>query len=277
MAARELLCNPPGEAASPDAQRQWRDDVDHLLNLAQTSPCSAGGGSASRQRRRQGGASGFVHSPSMRSARTEDLRAELNRRRAGEDARVSIERARGRRLSIEGRDLDAEFAAVVPAPQGPVQAPVSGVGCAALADHLRAVAWPSKFRPHLPEKYDGSSNPSEFLQVYITAITAAGGNDAIMANYFHVALTGPARTWLMNLTPGSIRSWGELCVQFTANFASAYQHHGVEAREAATRRNPPGLHLPLHQGTWNDSAYLQRVYYHGFPTRGPVMRRCWRS
>jgi hypothetical protein len=123
----------------------------------------------------------------MRSARTEDLRAELNRRHAGEDAHVSIERARGRRLNIEGRDLDAELAAVAPTPQGPVQAPVSGVGCAALADHLRAVAWPSKFWPHLPEKYDGSTNPSEFLQVYITAITAAGGNDAVMASYFHVA------------------------------------------------------------------------------------------
>jgi hypothetical protein len=90
VAARELLCNLPGEAASPDAQRQWRDDVDRLLNLAQVSPGSAGG-SASRQRHRQGGASGSVHSPSVRSARTEDLRAELNRRRAGEDARISIE------------------------------------------------------------------------------------------------------------------------------------------------------------------------------------------
>jgi hypothetical protein len=85
------------------------------------------------------------------------------------------------------------------------------------------VAWLSKFRLHLPEKYDGSTNLSEFLQVYITAITAAGGNEAVMASYFHVALTGPARTWLMNLTPGSIQSWGELYVQFTMNFASAYQ------------------------------------------------------
>jgi hypothetical protein len=193
MAARELLRNPPGEAASPDAQRQWRDDVDRLLNLAQASPCSAGG-SVSRQRCRQGGTSGSVHSPSVRSARTKDLRAELNRRRAGEDARVSIEWARVRRLNIEGHDLDAELAEVAPSPPGPVQASMSGMGCAALADHLRAVAWPSKFRPHLPEKYDGSTNPSEFLQVYITAITAAGGNGAVMASYFHVALTGPART-----------------------------------------------------------------------------------
>jgi hypothetical protein len=44
MAGRELLRNPPSEAASPDAQRQWRDDVDRLLNLAQASPCSGGGG-----------------------------------------------------------------------------------------------------------------------------------------------------------------------------------------------------------------------------------------
>jgi len=68
------------------------------------------------------------------------------------------------------------------------------------------VAWPSKFRPHLPEKYDGTTNPLEFLQVYVNAITAASGNDAIMARYFHVALPGPARTWLMNLTSGSIQT-----------------------------------------------------------------------
>jgi hypothetical protein len=89
LAARELLHNPPDAAASPDALRQWRDDVDHLLNLAQVTPGSAGG-SVSRQRRRQDGASGSVHSSSVRSAQTKDLRAEVNRRRAGEDARITI-------------------------------------------------------------------------------------------------------------------------------------------------------------------------------------------
>ena len=37
-AARELLRNPPAAAASPDALRQWWDDVDRLLYLAQASP-----------------------------------------------------------------------------------------------------------------------------------------------------------------------------------------------------------------------------------------------
>jgi hypothetical protein len=59
-----------------------------------------------------------------------------------------------------------------------------------------------------------------------------------MASYFHVALTGPARTWLMNLTPGSVYSWEELCARFTANFASAYQQHGVEAHLHAVRQEP---------------------------------------
>jgi hypothetical protein len=113
-----------------------------------------------------------------------------------------------------------------------------GVGCVALADHLRAATWPPKSRPHLSEKYDGTTNPLEFLQFYVTAITAAGGNTAVMASYFHVALTGPARTWLMNLTPGSVYSWEELYARFTVNFASAYQQHGVEAHLHAVRQEP---------------------------------------
>jgi hypothetical protein len=69
--------------------------------------------------------------------------------------------------------------------------PLAGVGCADLADHLRATSWPSKFWPHLPEKYDGS-----------------------------------------------IYSWEELCARFIANFASAYQQHGVEAHLHAVRQEP---------------------------------------
>jgi hypothetical protein len=174
--------------------------------------------------------------------KSNDLRAELNRRRAVEDARVSLERARERRQNVEGRNLNYDFAAVAPQTSTGTRVqmgvPLAGVGCAALADHLRAATWPSKFRPHLPEKYDGTTNPSEFLQVYVTAITAADGDTTVMATYFHVALSGLARTWLMNLSPGSIYSWEELYARFTTNFASAYQQHGVEAHLHAVRQEP---------------------------------------
>jgi hypothetical protein len=186
--------------------KQWCDDVDRLLNMAHSSSTRP----RPRSSRRQHEVSASVRSPSARAAPTEDLRAELNRRRAGKDAHISLERACEHRQNVEGRNLDYDFTTV--APQTPVgtrfqaSAPLAGVGCAALADHLRAATWPSKFQPHLPEKYDGTSNPSEFLQIYVTTITTAGGDTTVMAIYFHVALSGPARTWLMNLTPGSIYS-----------------------------------------------------------------------
>jgi hypothetical protein len=229
---------PPSSTASLGAMKQWRDDVDRLLGMAHSTSSR----SRPRSSRCQREATASVRSPSVRGAQTDDLRAELNRRRTGEDARVSLERARERRQNIEGRNLNRDFAAE--APQTPVGArcetgvPLAGVGCAALADHLRAASWPPKFRPHLTEKYDKTSNPSEFLQVYVTAITAAGGNTTMMATYFHVALFGPAQTLLMNLTPGSVYSWEELCVWFVVNFASAYQQHGVEAHLHAVRQEP---------------------------------------
>jgi hypothetical protein len=205
--------------------KQWWDDVDRLLGMEHSTSTK----SKTRSSWHQHEASASVRSPSVRGTQTNDLRAELNGRRVAEDARVSLERARERRQNIDGRDLDQDFATV--APQTPMGTrsqtgvPLAGVGCAALADHLRAASWPPKFRPHLPEKYDGKTNPSEFLQVYVTAITTAGGNTALMATYFHVALSGPAWTWLMNITLESVYSWEELCAWFVANFSSAYQQH----------------------------------------------------
>jgi hypothetical protein len=166
--------------------RQWRDDVDHLLGVAHSGSVRP----RPRSSRRQYEASASVRSPSVRAAPTEDLRVELNRRRAVEDVQVpperpedlrdelnrrrarkdaciSLERACERRGSLEGHNLEQDFAAV--APQAPGDArfqtsiPLAGVGCAALANHPRAAMWPPKFRPHLPEMYDDTTNSSEFL------------------------------------------------------------------------------------------------------------------
>jgi hypothetical protein len=162
-AARELVRHPPSSTASPGAMKQWRDDIDRLLGMAHSTSTR----SRTRSSRRQYEASASLRSPSVRGAQTNDLRAELDRRRAGEDVWVSLERARERRQNIGGRNLDQDFAAV--APQTPMGTrsqtgvPLAGVGCAALADHLRATSWPPKFRTHLPKKYDGTLNPSEFL------------------------------------------------------------------------------------------------------------------
>jgi hypothetical protein len=80
----------------------------------------------------------------------------------------------------------------------------------------------------LPEKYDGSVNPTEFLQIYSTTILAVGGNEAVMTNYFLVALTGTARSWLMNLPKGPSPP-GESCV------ASSWPTSRVPTLTPATR------------------------------------------
>jgi hypothetical protein len=160
FAARELLRHPPSSMASLGAMKQWRDDVDRLLGMAHSGSARP----RPRSFRRQHEASALVRSPSVKAtptedlraelnrkrvgedalislARPDDLRAELNRRRAGEDTRVSLERARERRLNFEGRNLDQDFALLAPqTPRGArihTGVPLVGMGCAVLADHFR--------------------------------------------------------------------------------------------------------------------------------------------
>jgi hypothetical protein len=108
----------------------------------------------------------------------------------------------------------------------------------ALAPHQRMVIWPPKFWPDLLEKYDRTVNPAEFLHIYSTSILAARGDEAIMANYFLVALTRTARSWLMNLPVRTLHSWSELCHQFTANFESAYARPGNKTDLHAIQQRP---------------------------------------
>ena len=84
--------------------------------------------------------------------------------------------------------------------------PAGPVGCHAIAPELHPVAWPDKFKPDLPPRYDGTPDPAEFLQLYSPSIRAAGRYDKVMACWFPMALKGGALSWLLNLPEGSITS-----------------------------------------------------------------------
>jgi hypothetical protein len=96
-------------------------------------------------------------------------------------------------------------------------------GLYALAGPLRQVRWPDKFKTGNIDRYNGSSNPKEFIQVYQTVIEAAGGDDQAKANFLPTALTGMARSWLINLPKGSVTSWDQLCAMFFGNFQGTYK------------------------------------------------------
>jgi hypothetical protein len=72
-------------------------------------------------------------------------------------------------------------------------------GFRALVGPLRQVRWPDKFKTGNVDRYNGSSNPKEFIQVYQTVIEAVGGDDWAKANFLPTTLTGMARSWLINL------------------------------------------------------------------------------
>jgi hypothetical protein len=135
------------------------------------------------------------------SIATADIWAELERRHSGEDGHITIERCRERCRNLEGDYGPPVTAPAARAMCSPSSPGVAG-GCMALAPHLRMVVWSRKFWPYLPKKYDGTVNPIEFLHIYSTSILAAGGNEAVIVNYFPVALTDTAWSWLMNLPEG---------------------------------------------------------------------------
>ena len=106
-----------------------------------------------------------------------DLRLHLNEWRAVEDARVTLERQWETRHEAEAEDqtssLPVHDRRGSPAhwrspPKGTARATGYGTGCRAFTSELRWIKWPTKFWPELPEKYDGSMDPVEFLQIYTT-------------------------------------------------------------------------------------------------------------
>jgi hypothetical protein len=140
------------------------------------------------------------------SIATADLCDKLERHREGEDGRITIERLCERRRNLKGDYGTPVAAPTTRATSTPSSLGAAG-GCMALAPHLYMVVWPRKFWPHLPKKYGRTGNPAEFLQIYSTSILTAGGDETVMANYFPVAMTGMARSRVMNPPEGTLTSW----------------------------------------------------------------------
>jgi hypothetical protein len=79
-----------------------------------------------------------------------------------------------------------------------------------LAPQLQVSPWPANFRAGTYPKYNGSTDPAQYIMSYQVAVTSSGGDDATMAKSFIIALEGPALTWYTRLPPLSIDSWRSL-------------------------------------------------------------------
>jgi hypothetical protein len=79
-----------------------------------------------------------------------------------------------------------------------------------LAAELQAIPWPQSYKPPQLPMYDGHSNPKQFLMSYEATISSYGGNTAVMAKSFVMAVRSVAQTWYSSLRPGTITSWQKL-------------------------------------------------------------------
>jgi hypothetical protein len=76
-----------------------------------------------------------------------------------------------------------------------------------LAAELQATPWPPSYKPPQLPMYDRHSDPKQFLMSYEAAISSYGGNTAVMAKSFVMAVKSVAQTWYSSLRPGTITSW----------------------------------------------------------------------
>jgi hypothetical protein len=79
-----------------------------------------------------------------------------------------------------------------------------------LSTELQATPWPQYYKPPQLPMYDGHSDPKQFLMSYEATISSYGGNTAVMAKSFVMAVKSVAQTWYSSLWPGTITSWQKL-------------------------------------------------------------------
>jgi hypothetical protein len=79
-----------------------------------------------------------------------------------------------------------------------------------LSVELQAIPWPPSYKPPQLPMYDGHSDPKQFLMSYEATMSSYGGNTAVMAKSFVMAVKNVAQTWYSSLRPGTITSWQKL-------------------------------------------------------------------
>jgi hypothetical protein len=70
-----------------------------------------------------------------------------------------------------------------------------------LAPHLQVSPWPANFRAGTYPKYNGSTDPAQYIMSYQVAVASSGGDDAMMAKHS----SSPSRARPSPGTPGCPR------------------------------------------------------------------------
>mgnify|MGYP005831743159 FL=1 len=82
--------------------------------------------------------------------------------------------------------------------------------------------FPEGFKPVNIESYDGTTDPTVWIEDFLLHIHMARGDDLHAMKYLPLKLKGPARHWLNSSLADSVDSWEDLEDAFLDNFQGTY-------------------------------------------------------
>ncbi|XP_020211561.1 uncharacterized protein LOC109796286 [Cajanus cajan] len=74
------------------------------------------------------------------------------------------------------------------------------------------------------DKYDGTTDPDEHVDVFLTQVTLSTTDDVALCRIFLTSLKGRALSWFTRLPANSVDSFGTLASQFTIQFTTSRPH-----------------------------------------------------
>ena len=80
---------------------------------------------------------------------------------------------------------------------------------------LQTAPWPATYKTVTLPKFNGQTDPQQFIMSYEAAVASTGGDDVVLAKSFIIACEGAALNWYSLLPPHSVCSWLDLKAKLT--------------------------------------------------------------
>ena len=87
-----------------------------------------------------------------------------------------------------------------------------------LSEGIQTSPWPPSYKPITLPKFNGRSDPRQFIMSFEAVVASTRGNDTILAKSFVIAAEGDALAWYSMLRPSLVYSWEDLRDKIIANF-----------------------------------------------------------
>jgi hypothetical protein len=87
-----------------------------------------------------------------------------------------------------------------------------------LSEGIQTSLWPVTYKPITLPKYNGKTDPHQFIMSFEATIASTEGNDNVLAKSFVIVAKGDALAWYSMLKTSTKYSWENLRDKILANF-----------------------------------------------------------